>query len=53
MSDNPTPREKAERAATLLEQRASMSRLGKSLTREMDQDILAMREAARAIRGML
>ena len=51
--DRSTPRAAAAEAASALEGRASASRLGKSLYRETDRDIIVMREAARAIRALL
>lgn len=53
MSITETPEDRARRAKAQLEERARASRLGKSLWRETERDIVAMREAARAIAGLL
>jgi len=53
MSTDETPLDLAKAAQAALEHRVTVSRLGKSIFRETDQDIIAMREASRAIVALL
>lgn len=53
MSITETPMERAKRAKALLDERVRTSRLGKSMSRETDRDLIAMREASQALEALL
>jgi acetylornithine deacetylase/succinyl-diaminopimelate desuccinylase-like protein len=53
MSTDETPLGLAKTAKANLDHRSTVSRLGKSIFRETDQDIIAMREASRALAGLI
>lgn len=53
MSTDENTLDLAKAVKAVLDHRTTVSRLGKSIYREIDQDILAMREASRALSGLL